>query len=531
MSDIPHLLNTLSIRADEWWQKYGTTRNAPVDLVFPTYPDDVPPRGKTVRAREAKSKQIFEKRQRVNLRGFTARELVDLDVVSSRKLKAPNLTNQNLPSMTLDRWESHRDPRHALDLFPIDIDELDLEGTWVANDDLVRPSLEPILQLATRMLLNASMTPWLIKTLDHKFAFFAGSINHITCESTSSKSTAETTLHKYFMDDEVMWTFFNIDTFEALLNPDLTDAERLGVQWFFATVLHAINGALDWKKTQYGAEPYYEDDPLAECGYAMERAVGTFGMGVLHGRNIRIGSRTRPSLTLFDDDDPSLPLIETIKLVFPPAGGLSISPDPPLQSDLLAMKPAEREAAIYGRKLLLSDKAGRSFWRKMEGMSENVTAIIAEISKKQNNDLSALKVQQQYLVDALIQHEGAIRSLLDLERIDSLTYRERRVHLLEWNAGMRLFTRKLGRRLERFGGAIERPDAEPKYLKYCLMKLATPDDSETGLLEQDRTELIELERERAYLEANPEAAKAQCIWETWEGYLRDPKSEGSLMLV
>jgi hypothetical protein len=75
---------------------------SPIDRLFPQISQ-----GRTIR-----DKQVWEDYQRDKLRGFTTRELVDLDAVTSRKLRDGDLSHEIHPILSRCNWEKVPDPRY-----------------------------------------------------------------------------------------------------------------------------------------------------------------------------------------------------------------------------------------------------------------------------------------------------------------------------------------------------------------------------------------------------------------------------------
>ncbi|KAL2070610.1 hypothetical protein VTL71DRAFT_13636 [Oculimacula yallundae] len=76
-----------------------------------------------------------------------------------------------------------------------------------------------------------------------------------------------------------IFTFLTYDHVEPLLRPDLSDCERMGLDCSLANLLihetcHAIYKAICLKyATSSTHEPYFENEPVAELGFAMEKNV------------------------------------------------------------------------------------------------------------------------------------------------------------------------------------------------------------------------------------------------------------------
>lgn len=96
--------------------------------------------------------------QRDNLLGFTSRELAELDVISSRKLKDGNLRNGILPIMERDRWETRPPYPHwrRNHLYKV----TNAPGYWSVDNPDVWRVLEPCLRLASRYVMSMHCLPW-----------------------------------------------------------------------------------------------------------------------------------------------------------------------------------------------------------------------------------------------------------------------------------------------------------------------------------------------------------------------------------
>jgi hypothetical protein len=100
--------------------------------------------------------ETLEEFQRQLLRGYTTSELMNLDAISTRSLKPGNLTNDIHPLLrswedTISRW-FRRDK-----LYPIGHG---FHGDWIADNPVVWKILEPVLKLASRILMHVHKTPW-----------------------------------------------------------------------------------------------------------------------------------------------------------------------------------------------------------------------------------------------------------------------------------------------------------------------------------------------------------------------------------
>lgn len=99
-----------------------------------------------------------EKYQREKFLGFTSQELVQLDVITNRELKVPNLQNAIHRIMQYDRWEGPPPfPRQARSsLMPL----IGGNGYWTVQNQPIWTVLKPILKLASRSLVSVHLLPW-----------------------------------------------------------------------------------------------------------------------------------------------------------------------------------------------------------------------------------------------------------------------------------------------------------------------------------------------------------------------------------
>jgi len=107
--------------------------------------------------------------QKEVLRGFTTQDLVELDVISNRQLKASTLDNPIYPILARNRWMTSADNR-------MDPTNLVIEygtgpgntpggstqkiASWMAADDMVWETIKPCLHLASHVLTKLPSHPW-----------------------------------------------------------------------------------------------------------------------------------------------------------------------------------------------------------------------------------------------------------------------------------------------------------------------------------------------------------------------------------
>ncbi|KAL2071981.1 hypothetical protein VTL71DRAFT_11324 [Oculimacula yallundae] len=101
---------------------------------------------------------MYEEYQRSLLRGFTTRELGQLDCLPTRELITSNLPAFILPMLRIEHWETTpAQPDFLRDnLYPL----ANGQGMWVASNPVVWSILQPILALATKMLTSLYVLPW-----------------------------------------------------------------------------------------------------------------------------------------------------------------------------------------------------------------------------------------------------------------------------------------------------------------------------------------------------------------------------------
>lgn len=99
-----------------------------------------------------------QKLQQKRFRGFTSRELVDLDAITPRDLPKCTLTNGILPILRKDRWEKL--PLTSSFVRTKLYDMPDGKGKWEMGNPVVEALMTPILKLASRMLASEHVLPW-----------------------------------------------------------------------------------------------------------------------------------------------------------------------------------------------------------------------------------------------------------------------------------------------------------------------------------------------------------------------------------
>ncbi len=98
----------------KWGLLDGTTVSgySPVESVFPKFSPDPKDLEDIDKKRTAQLNRDRETWQREQLFGFTTRELVDLDAITTRKLKKGDLRNQLHPLLKRKNWEVAPDISH-----------------------------------------------------------------------------------------------------------------------------------------------------------------------------------------------------------------------------------------------------------------------------------------------------------------------------------------------------------------------------------------------------------------------------------
>lgn len=142
-----------------WGLRYGVrfdTKSgwSPIFTQFPSHPEQLTPE----ELKDLEKIKEIEAFQRKTLHNFTTRELIELDAISGRRLKAPSLANPIHPMIRQERWEETLHPAFPRrSLFPIGGNH---QGNWVASNPVVYEVFEPVLRLVSRILLSMQMLPW-----------------------------------------------------------------------------------------------------------------------------------------------------------------------------------------------------------------------------------------------------------------------------------------------------------------------------------------------------------------------------------
>ncbi|CZT45350.1 uncharacterized protein RSE6_05653 [Rhynchosporium secalis] len=277
-----------------------------------------------------------QKYQRDMLKKFTTQDLVNLDVITDAKLKRSTLSTRPVHKLfTRGRWEVSPSLDHARPkLYPLP-NRPGLSGYWVYDNLYVKSAIMPALHIATKVMESVHMLPWFASLMNYP-AMTDIPVNRISLEDQrddallvgrlksfspggamdaqmlrKTKTQFEKlvdlliTKHRYQLgfskycidpwtgqsdsgtaaitcrhqNSNDIFTFLSYDLIEPLLRDDLTDCERMGLEWAVANTLvhevcHALYEAvLSMYRARHQEEAYLADQPVAELGYAMEHAV------------------------------------------------------------------------------------------------------------------------------------------------------------------------------------------------------------------------------------------------------------------
>jgi len=129
----------------------------PIDTLLPLDPYKLSHKEQDTR----ELKQKIEKIQREEMfEGFTSRELVDLDVWTTRELKAGDLSNPIMDLLHRDRWEKGPDVKTERENLPSLRRNNVGKGDWTAANADIYAELEPVLMIASRILMSIHLVPW-----------------------------------------------------------------------------------------------------------------------------------------------------------------------------------------------------------------------------------------------------------------------------------------------------------------------------------------------------------------------------------
>jgi len=137
-----------------WAKRYGalpgTNKSGltPIDYLFPA----------PVTAAQSQEVARIEQFQQLKFMGFTTRELGQLDTLCTRDLVSGNLSNGIISFLQRDSWERRpaRPEFQRKHLYRLK----NGSGKWVARNSEVWRILEPIVRLASRILMSTHLLPW-----------------------------------------------------------------------------------------------------------------------------------------------------------------------------------------------------------------------------------------------------------------------------------------------------------------------------------------------------------------------------------
>jgi len=100
------------------------------------------------------------------MRGFTTLELMNLDVITDRQLQPGNLQNGILPLFDRKNWLTKQPAGWAPFYTLSDWQPLPdgIAGDWLASNDLVWNTIQPSLQIASRILMSSTVLPFVSLT-------------------------------------------------------------------------------------------------------------------------------------------------------------------------------------------------------------------------------------------------------------------------------------------------------------------------------------------------------------------------------
>ena len=102
----------------------------------------------------------LETHQKKIFMGFTSQELFILDCLPTRELQPGNLALDIIPLFDRTRWQTGPiKPDLTRDnLYPLS----DGRGLWLGDNDVVWDMMEPILRLASQMIMATHLLPWVL---------------------------------------------------------------------------------------------------------------------------------------------------------------------------------------------------------------------------------------------------------------------------------------------------------------------------------------------------------------------------------
>lgn len=142
----------------DWAAKYGAndqiTSNTPGSCsgITPIFPTGIGNNALKRDPRDEESEDI----QKEQLYGFTTQELIDLDAITRRTLQPPPATSDAriAPFWRRENWADggiFADGSGKFQMYPL---PLGFDGDWIAKNDVVWNIMEPILILASSLLVQ-----------------------------------------------------------------------------------------------------------------------------------------------------------------------------------------------------------------------------------------------------------------------------------------------------------------------------------------------------------------------------------------
>jgi hypothetical protein len=131
-------------RHEKWQNKSGFT---PIRPKLPTNSG-----GSSSQGPQVVPEEDIEKYQRDQLYEFTTQELVDLDVISSRKLRPSNLGGEIMPFLRRDRWYNGTNiGGDAAKTYGFSDRQKYPHDRWIGSNQNVWKIMEPSILIATKM--------------------------------------------------------------------------------------------------------------------------------------------------------------------------------------------------------------------------------------------------------------------------------------------------------------------------------------------------------------------------------------------
>ncbi|TGO67110.1 hypothetical protein BOTNAR_0048g00420 [Botryotinia narcissicola] len=246
--------------------------------------------------------------QQSRLRGYTSQLLVYLDVVSLRSLTIPEDSNPINQTMQRSRWVETSD-------LVLPISSSEAEGiSWTAQNPLIWEHLQPCLRLASRLLTRMHLDPFVqalllgntetipieeFKSQDTRIKSYRKKIlmRHYTLgfgvdesaksqgdegmESSAPLKQSFVAVSTYNRQNMTIVTEYNVYSFRVLMNPSLSDVERLSEEcMYLATLRNSLpmetlsKGEIK-EAVSHGAlyEPMWRREKKSEVGWAGEAPI------------------------------------------------------------------------------------------------------------------------------------------------------------------------------------------------------------------------------------------------------------------